>query len=198
MSSEPACAKSNPAAAASREVLTGANGALANVVVFVKSGLDAYRFDPPKAPAVLDQNGCAYDPRVVALMANQPLEIRNDDATIHNVHATPKRNEEWNKAQRAGAPPLTVSFPRPEIAIPFMCNVHPWMRAFVFVFAHPYFAVTTTTGQFELKNLPPGTYTIEAWHEKLGIQDQSVTLAPHAAQTISFRFRSGAASANQK
>ncbi len=198
MSSEPACAKPNPAAAASREVLTGANGALANVVVFVKSGLAAYRFDPPKAPAVLDQNGCAYDPRVVALMANQPLEIRNDDATIHNVHATPRRNEEWNKAQRAGSPALRVSFPSPELAIPFMCNVHPWMRAFVFVFAHPYFAVTTTTGQFELKNLPPGTYTIEAWHEKLGIQDQSVTLAPHAAQTISFRFRSGAASANQK
>ncbi len=194
MSSEPACAKPNPAAASSREVLTGANGALANVVVFVKSGLDAYRFDPPKAPAVLDQNGCAYDPRVVALMANQPLEIRNDDATIHNVHATPKRNEEWNKAQRAGALPLTVSFPRPELAIPFMCNVHPWMRAFVFVFAHPYFAVTTTTGQFELKNLPPGTYTIEAWHEKYGAQNQSVTLTPHASQAISFRFRVGSTS----
>jgi plastocyanin len=194
MSSEPACAKSNPAAAASREVLTGANGALANVVVFVKSGLDAYRFDPPKAPALLDQNGCVYEPRVVALMANQLLEIRNDDATIHNVHATPKRNEEWNKAQRAGAPPLTVSFPRPELAIPFMCNVHPWMRAFVFVFAHPIFAVTTTAGKFELKNLPPGTYTIEAWHEKYGAQNKSVTLTPHASQTISFRFRVGSTS----
>jgi hypothetical protein len=105
---------------------------------------------------------------VVALMTNQPLEIHNDDATIHNVHATPKLNEEWNKAQRAGSPALTVSFPRPELAIPFMCNVHPWMRAFVFVFADPYHAVTTTAGKFELKNLPPGTYTIEAWHEKYG------------------------------
>jgi plastocyanin len=190
MSSEPACAKPNPSSSAGREVLTGANGALANVVVFVKSGLAAYRFDTPKEPAVLDQKGCAYEPRVVALMANQPLEIHNDDATIHNVHATPKLNDEWNKAQRAGSPALKVSFPSPELAIPFMCNVHPWMRAFVFVFAHPYFAVTTTAGTFELKNLPPGTYTIEAWHERYGAQDQSVVVTPHSTQAISFRFGS--------
>ena len=189
MSSEPACAKANSSSSATREVLTGANGALANVVVFAKPGLATYRFDTPKQPAVLDQKDCAYEPRVVALMTNQSLEIHNDDATIHNVHATPKLNEEWNKAQRAGSPALRVSFPNPELAIPFMCNVHPWMRAFVFVFANPYYAVTTTTGAFELKNLPPGTYTIEAWHEKYGVQDQTVTLTPHSAQAISFRFR---------
>ena len=192
MSSEPACAKPNSSSSATREVLTGENGALANVVVFVKSGLAAYRFDAPKTPAILDQKGCAYDPRVVALMTNQPLEIHNDDATIHNVHATPKLNEEWNKAQRAGGIALRVSFPSPELAIPFMCNVHPWMRAFVFVFANPYYAVTTTSGTFELKNLPPGIYTIEAWHEKYGVQDQSVTLTPHASKVVSIRFVSHA------
>jgi hypothetical protein len=157
MNSEPACAGANSASSATREVLTGENGTLANVVVFVKSGLGSYRFDTPKEPAVLDQKGCMYEPRVVALMTNESLEIRNDDATIHNVHATPKVNNEWNKAQRASGPALSVSFPSPELAIPFMCNVHPWMRAFVFVFAHPYYAVTTTAGRFELKNLPPGT-----------------------------------------
>ncbi len=190
MASEPACANSNSTAAGSREVLIGENGALANVVVFMKSGLGAYRFDAPKAAAVLDQKGCAYQPRVVALMTNQPLEIHNDDATIHNVHATPKLNEEWNKAQRAGSPALTVSFPRPELAIPFMCNVHPWMRAFVFVFADPYHAVTTTAGKFELKNLPPGTYTIEAWHEKYGVQERTVALGPRESRSVPFHFKS--------
>lgn len=189
MHSEPACAKANPSAAGFREVLTGANGALANVVVFVRAGLGIYRFDAPKQPAVLDQKGCAYDPRVVALVTNQPLEIRNHDDTIHNIHATAKVNGEWNKAQRAGSPALTVSFPNPELAIPLICNVHPWMRAFVFVFTNPYYAVTSTTGAFELRNLPPGTYTIEAWHEKYGIQDQTLMLGPHESKSISFRFK---------
>ena len=188
MSSEPACAKAN-SPPDSREVVKGENGALANVVVFVKSGLESYRFDAPKEAAVLDQRGCTYEPRIVALMANQPLEIRNDDATIHNIHATPKSNTEWNKAQRAGSPPLRVSFPTPELAIPFMCNVHPWMRAFVFVFANPYYVVTTSAGKFELPNLPPGTYMIEAWHEKYGRQDQSVTIGARESKTIFFRFQ---------
>lgn len=196
MSSEQACAKANFAATHSREVLTGENGALANVVVFVRSGLDTYRFETPTEPATLDQKGCTYDPRVVALMTNQPLEIRNDDATIHNVHATPKLNDEWNKAQRAGSAPLRVSFPSPELAIPFMCNVHPWMRAFVFVFTNPYYAVTTTAGTFELRHLPSGTYAIEAWHEKYGTQDQFVTVGAHESEAISFRFKSGNASDN--
>lgn len=189
MSSEPACAKANSSPSHLSEVVTGESGALANVVVFVKSGLENYRFDTPKEAAVLDQRGCTYEPRIVALMANQPLEIRNDDATIHNIHATPKSNSEWNKAQRAGSPPLQVSFPTPELAIPFMCNVHPWMRAFVFVFANPYYAVTAREGKFGLRNLPPGTYTIEAWHEKYGRRDQTVTIGARESKTISFRFQ---------
>ncbi len=189
MSSEPACAKANSSPLDSLEVVTGENNALANVVVFVKSGLENYRFDKPKEAAVLDQKDCTYVPRIVALMANQPLEIRNDDATIHNVHATPKSNTEWNKAQRAGSPPLRVSFPTPELAIPFMCNVHPWMRAFVFVFTNPYYAVTGREGKFELRNLPPGTYMMEAWHEKYGRRDQPVTIGARESKTISFRFQ---------
>jgi hypothetical protein len=190
MNSEPACAKANASSAVSPEIVTGENGALANVVVYVKSGLGSARFDPPRNPVVLDQKGCMYDPHIVALMTNQPLEIKNDDATIHNVHATPRENQEWNKAQRAGGAELETSFPRPELAIPFMCNVHPWMRAFVFVFSNPYYAVTSKTGTFELENLPPGVYTIEAWQERFGTQDQTVTIAPRESKTISFRFKS--------
>ena len=188
MDSAPACAKANSSPVLSPEVVLGGNGSLANVVVFVKSGLENYRFETPKEPVVLDQKGCMYEPHIVALMANQRLEIRNDDPTIHNVHSMPAVNDGWNKAQRAGSAPLETSFSHPELAIPFMCNVHPWMRSFVFVFSHPYFAVTSASGAFSLLGLPPGVYTIEAWQEKYGVQDQRVTLAPRESKTLSFTF----------
>ena len=194
MQSEPACAKASQSAASARAVIVSSGGALANVVVYVKQGLGRYRFDSPKSPVVLDQKGCVYQPRIIALMTNQTLEISNSDATIHNVHAMPKTNAEWNKAQREGSPLLETSFPRPELAIPFMCNVHPWMRAFVFVFDHPYFAITDSAGNFKIQNLPPGTYTIEAWQEKLGARTQTVTVAAKESKEVSFRFTSGAAS----
>ena len=189
MQSEAACAKTGASSTTEQPVVVGTNGTLANVVVYVTDGLASYRFTAPETPVVLDQKGCLYDPRVVALMTNQPLEIHNSDATIHNVHAMPKTNGEWNKAQPAGGAVLKTSFPKPELAIPFMCNVHPWMRAFVFVFAHPYFEVTSKTGEFELKGLPPGTYTVETWHEKYGTQDQTVTIAPRETSQVSFRYK---------
>jgi hypothetical protein len=157
-------------------------------VIYVKSGLGNYRFDSPPDPVVLDQRGCMYEPHVLALMVNQPLEVRNDDATIHNVHPESKANESWNRSQTPGAPPLTTSFAKPELAIRVECNVHPWMRSYMFVFAHPYYAVTSTAGTFELKNLPAGTYTIEAWQEKYGVQDQTVTVGAKASKNISFAF----------
>lgn len=188
MSAEPACAQANPAAVLPPVVVTGANGALANVVVYVKSGLGRYRFDTPHEPTSFTQQRCMYSPRVVALMTNQTLRITNADPTVHNIHALPRENRSWNRSQQPGEPPLETSFARPELAIPIMCNVHPWMRAIVFVFDHPYFAVTQTTGAFELKNLPPGTYTIEAWHEKFGTQGQTVTLGAKESRAISFTF----------
>ena len=168
--------------------MVDSNRNVANVVVYIKDGLGPHHFNPPQTAVSLDQNGCVYKPRIVALMVNQPLEIHNSDATIHNVHAMPHVNSEWNKAQPAGGKILHTSFPKPELAIPFMCNVHPWMRAFVFVFDHPYYAVTPATGAFNLLNLPPGTYTVEAWQEKLGTQSQRVTIGPHESKSISFRF----------
>lgn len=191
MSGEPGCRKLNAGPVIPPEIITGPSGGLANVVVYVKSGLGQYGgFKTPKDAVALDQKNCMYDPRVVALMVNQQLEIHNDDATIHNVHAMAKENKEWNKGQRAEGPAIETSFSQPELAIPFMCNVHPWMRAFVFVFAHPYFEVTSKNGAFELKGLPPGTYTIETWHERYGIQDQSVTIGPRETGQVSFRYKS--------
>lgn len=129
-----------------------------------------------------------YEPHVLAVMTNQPIEIRNNDATVHNIHAMPRINRSWNRSEEPGNPPFQVRFPLPERAIPIMCNVHPWMRAFVFVFDNPYFAVTPKSGAFALKNLPPGTYTIEAWQEKYGVRDQTVTLAPRESTSVSFVF----------
>lgn len=191
MSSEAACVKRSSPQGLPQTVVAGNDGTLANVVVYVRGGLGAYRFEAPKEPVVLDQKDCMYQPHVVALRTNQRLEIRNDDATVHNVHALAKENNEWNKAQPAGSAAIETSFGRPELAIPFMCNVHPWMRAFVFVFDHPYYSVTAREGKFELGNLPPGTYTIEAWQEKFGTQRQMVTIRPRDSKEVSFRFRSG-------
>jgi hypothetical protein len=188
MSAEAACLQANPSAVVPPIVVTGAHGSLANVVVYVKSGLGSYHFDIPASPVVLDQRGCMYQPRVLAVMTRQPFEVHNEDQTIHNVHPMPRVNRAWNQSEPVGDPPIQASFTKPELAIPIACNIHPWMRAYLFVFAHPYFDVTPKTGEFALKSLPPGSYTIEAWHEKLGAQDQTVTIGPRESKAIEFVF----------
>jgi hypothetical protein len=187
MSDEPNCMNKTPVF--QQTIVTGANGALANAVVYVKSGLENYRFDSPSNRVVLDQKGCMYEPHIIALMVNQPLQINNDDMTIHNVHPISKINDSWNRSQPPGAESLVQSFPRAELAIPIVCNVHPWMRSYTFVFAHPYYTVTSKSGMFDLKGLPPGRYTIEAWHEKYGTQDQIVTVGPKESKNISLVFK---------
>jgi len=190
MSAEAACVQVNPKPVVPPIVVTGARGALANAVVYVKSGLGSYRFDTPTTPVVLDQKGCMYTPRVLAVMVNQPLQVNNEDQTIHNVHPMSRENKAWNKSEPVGEPPIQSTFTKPELAIPIACNIHPWMRAFLFVFAHPYFDITPQTGEFALKNLPPGTYTIEAWHERFGVQDQTVTIGPKESKSMDFTFHS--------
>jgi hypothetical protein len=188
MSAEAACVQANPSAVVPPIVITGAHGALANVVVYVKSGLGSYRFDVPSTPVALDQKGCMYEPRILAVMTSQPFEVHNEDQTIHNVHPMPRVNRPWNKSEPIGDPPIEANFTKPELAIPIACNIHPWMRAYMFVFAHPYFAITPRTGDFELKGLPPGTYVIEAWQERFGTQDETVTLGPKESKTLDFVF----------
>jgi hypothetical protein len=191
LSGSPGCAKLHSSPLFYPEVVSGDHGALADVVVYVKSGLGNYRFDVPAAPAILDQKGCMYEPHVLGLMARQKLNIKNTDPVFHNVHPMPRENRAWNKSQPIGSAAIETSFDHPELAVRVLCNLHPWMCAYVFVFSHPYFDVTSKTGTFELKNLPPGTYTIEAWQEKYGTQDQSVTLAAKEAKSISFAFKAG-------
>ncbi len=163
MAVDPVCAKQHPSPILAQEVMTDAKGDLANVVVFVSEGLGDRTFDPPAQPAVVEQKGCMYEPHVMAVRANQKLELVNDDATSHNIHPVPANNREWNKAEPPGSK-MEDSFAREEIAIPVKCNVHPWMRGYIAVFKHPYFAVTGKDGSFDIGSLPPGTYTINAGH----------------------------------
>ncbi len=190
MSASLACVQANSSPVAPPNVVTDEGGSLANVVVFVKSGLAGRRYDTPTDTAVLEQKNCMYEPHVVALMTDQPFEVQNNDPTMHNVHPLPKNNRQWSNSQPAGSAPLKSTFARPEFAMEILCNVHPWMRAWIFVFDHPYFAVTSRAGKFELKNLPPGTYTIGAWHETYHAQDQTVTIGPNESKAMSFTFKS--------
>jgi plastocyanin len=190
MSAAPACVKANNSPVIPPQVVTSDDGALADVAIYIKSGLGNFLFDAPKDPVILEQKACMYEPHVIALMVNQKLEVLNDDSTTHNVHVLAKSNPSWNKSQTIDAPAIEQLFSHPELAIPIVCNVHPWMRAYAFVFENPYYAVSSTTGTFELKNLPPGTYTVEAWQERYGTLDQTVTIGPKESKTISFRFKS--------
>jgi len=189
MAADPGCAKQHPTPVFGQEVMTDSKGDLQNVVVFVSDGLGDRAFDPPSQPVEMKQKGCMYEPHVLALQANQPVEVTNDDPTTHNIHPLPANNREWNKAEIPGSK-IEETFPRPEIAIPVKCNVHPWMKGYVAVFKHPFFAVTGKDGSFALSNLPPGTYTIQAWHEKLGTSTQKITIGANENRNIDFVFKS--------
>jgi hypothetical protein len=172
------------------EAIVVDGGNLANVFVYVKDGLGNRTFEAPKSSAVvLDQHGCRYQPHVLGVMATQNIEIRNSDPTTHNIHPTPRANREWNESQPPQTPPLNKSFAREEIMLPVKCNQHPWMKMFINVVKTPFFAVTDKDGKYEIKGLPAGSYTIAFVHEKLGEQDQQVTLAPKDTKTLDTSFK---------
>jgi plastocyanin len=188
MTADPVCARQHPSPVMNQEIIADAKGDLQNVIVFVSEGLGDKTFEAPTEPVVVEQKGCMYEPHVLAVRANQPLQLVNDDPTSHNIHPIPANNREWNKAEPPGSK-MEEAFAREEIAIPVKCNVHPWMRGYIAVFKHPFFAVTGKNGSFDLSNLPPGTYTIKAWHEKLGMSTQTVTIGANETKEISFVFK---------
>lgn len=196
---DPNCAAKSPNLMT--ETVVAKDGKLQNVIVYIKDGtladgkkLSDYTFKAPDTEVTLDQNGCHYVPHVIALQPNQKLKVTNSDQTNHNIHAMPKSgggNEEWNQSQGPGAPPITETFKRPEI-VPIKCNQHPWMRAYVGVFKTPFFAVTKEDGSFEIKNVPPGKYTVVAWQEKGQEKTMEVTVPAKGAATADFTFDAGA------
>lgn len=186
MNADPYCQSQHPTPATDEEVIVGAAGELANVIVFIKN---APAGPAPTTPAVLDQRGCQYHPHVQAVQAGQPLQIKNSDATLHNVHAMPVVNSAFNEGQPV---PMTTTkkFDKPEMT-PFKikCDVHGWMKSYMVVLPHPYHGVSGMNGTFNIGNLPPGSYTIVAWHEKYGQQEQNITVAPKEAKTVNFTFK---------
>jgi hypothetical protein len=190
MNADPVCVKQNTTPQSQETYMVSADGKnLGNVFVYVKDGLGSYVFDTPTEPAKIDQKDCRYHPHVFGMRVNQPLEIVNSDPTLHNIHAMPKGNSEFNNGQPIQGMKMSHTFDKPEVMVPFKCDVHGWMNAYVGVMSHPYYAVTDKDGKFELKGLPPGTYTIEAWHEKLGTQTANVTLAAKESKDITFGFK---------
>ncbi|HUF47287.1 MAG TPA: carboxypeptidase regulatory-like domain-containing protein [Vicinamibacterales bacterium] len=193
MAGDPAC--STGTGSPSDAVLIDANGGIQNVFVHVKDGLDSkYSFPTPTDTVVLDQVGCRYVPRVLGLRVGQPLDVVNSDDTFHNVHGMPSANVEFNEGQPVQGMRTTRTFPIPEVMVRFKCNVHSWMAAYVGVVAHPYFAVSASDGSFTVAGLPPGTYTIEAWHERFGTQTRQVTIAERGTAEVAFSFAAAASS----
>ncbi|HEU4712788.1 MAG TPA: carboxypeptidase regulatory-like domain-containing protein [Pyrinomonadaceae bacterium] len=203
---DPACGKANPNLTTDDTIVT--DGKLANVFVYVKEGtveggkkIGDYAWSTPTTAVQLDQKGCHYTPHVIGVQTNQKISITNSDQTQHNIHPTPKNNPEWNQTQANGAPPIEKSFNRAETLIPVKCNQHPWMKAYIGVMKTPFFAVSATNGSYEIKGLPPGTYTVVAWREG-GAQGtektMQVTVAANGSAKADFAFGEGAATTSAK
>jgi hypothetical protein len=175
-----------------RSTVKVTDGGLAEVLVYVKSGVSG-SYPAPAEPALLDQHGCDYTPHMLVMRAGQPLKIRNSDDTLHNIHPRPQVNPEFNIGQpRQGMESLREgekTFTKAEVMIPVGCDVHPWMRAYISVLDHPFFAVTKDDGSFEIKGLPAGEYEVEAFHGKLKGQTQKVTVKDGEAATVGFTFK---------
>jgi len=189
MDEDPQCAAQHHAAVFDQSLVVNRNGTLSDVFVYVKQGLEGKTFQPPERAVTIDQKGCWFYPRVIGIQTGQPLTVTNSDPVTHNIHPRPRVNREWNQSQAQGADPLTRRFTHPEVMIRVKCNIHSWMHAWIGVVDSPYFAVTGADGTFELKNVPPGQYTIEAWQERLGPQEQPVTLGPSGRNAITFTFK---------
>ena len=171
-----------------QEVVVNGNGTLQWVLVYVKEGVTG-SYPPPATPVMLDQKGCQYTPHIFGIQAGQPLKIVNSDGTLHNIHALPKVNAEFNIGQPFQKMETIKKFDKAEVPLRFKCDVHKWMGAYCGVFNHPFFATTNDQGVFEIKGLPPGNYVIEAWQEKYGAQTQNVTVAGSETKTVDFSFK---------
>ena len=192
MNADPKCAELHQGAPVlARDRLVAQDGGVANVFVYLKEAPKGTGpFAAPKEPVQLTQERCFYEPRVLGILVQQQLEVHNEDATLHNVRCLAKANRPFNLGQPAQTPPRTKFFTTPEEAVKFKCDVHPWMAAYVFVMTHPFFAVTDASGSFSIPDLPPGRYTLHAWHETFGSLEQEVVVGDGAAPAT-FVYRPG-------
>jgi plastocyanin len=189
MDADPACAKKHTAPVPSEALVLGNGNTMGNIMVWVSKGLPAGKTWPaPKTPVTLDQKGCQYIPHVMGIMVGQPYRILNSDGILHNVHALPTINKQFNRAMPATLKEASATFDKPEDMFHIKCDVHPWMSAYVGAFTHPFFFVTGPDGKFTISGLDPGTYEITAWHEKLGTQKATVTVGANETKPQNFKF----------
>ena len=190
MDADPVCVANNEIDPRKEWLILGKDNGVKNMLVYVKeskSGSLSKNYEAPKDAVVIDQKGCVYIPHVLGVMVGQQLDILNSDGTLHNIHALPKVNKEFNKAMPRSKKLMSVTFDKSEDPFKIKCDVHPWMGAYLGVFDHPYFAVTDDSGSYTISGLPAGKYVIEAWHEKLGSQTADITVDDSgASQDFSF------------
>jgi hypothetical protein len=193
MAQEAKCRAKYTGAAPTNPVVVVKDGKLGNVFVYVKSGLPAgATYTAPTTPVVIDQDGCLYHPRVLGVMVNQPIEIRNSDPVLHNIKAVPTKNRGFNISQPSQGMTTRRTFATEEVGVPLECNVHGWMHATANVLTHPFFATSGRDGAFTIQVLPAGTYELEARHEKLGTRTLSVTVPEGGAATAAITFAAAA------
>lgn len=189
VSADPICETINPEVTTEDVIVT--DGKLANVFVYARAGdaLDAYNFEAPSSEVSLEHKGCRYVPHALGMQTQQILKVLNSDPTTHNTHPIPKNNREWNQSQPPGATPIEHRFDWRELFIPVKDNQHPWEKAYVGVFSHPFFAVSDKDGSYRIAGLPPGQYTIVAWHERYGEQTIDVPIDRRERKRLDFTFR---------
>ena len=189
MAADPACAEKHSKPVTSEALVLGRGNTMGNIMMWVSEGLPSGTTWPvPKTPVTLDQKGCQYVPHVQGIMVGQTYRILNSDGILHNVHALPKVNKTFNKPMPATLEETTTTFDKPEPMFQIKCDVHPWMTAYIGVFTHPFFSVTGSDGKFTISGLDAGSYEISAWHEKLGMQTASITVAANETKTRDFTF----------
>ena len=172
------------------EAIVVTKGKLAGVVVRIQNGTAATHAPPPTTPVVIDQKDCMYEPRVVAIVAGQPVAVHNSDNTFHNVHGIVMGKDAFNKPQAPDDPTLAIdaSVAKPGEVLALQCDIHPWMKSYIAVNDTPYFAVTGSDGAFEIKGLPEGTYTLEAWHPTLGTKTLRIVIGKAKRGDVTARF----------
>ncbi|MBI4558611.1 MAG: hypothetical protein HY706_13610 [Candidatus Hydrogenedentes bacterium] len=195
MNADPICAAKHTEPAKAETLVLGPGNTMGNVFVQIKSGVPKKDYPAPEGEVTLTQEGCMYKPHVFGVRVGQPIKILNPDGTLHNIHALPKVNTEFNMAMPKFKTEMTKVFEKEEAVFPFKCDVHPWMNAYCAVLSHPFFAVTGPDGKFKIEGLDAGEYEIEAWHERLGPQTVKVTVAADETKTQDFKFAAPAAAA---
>ncbi|MEI8133830.1 MAG: carboxypeptidase regulatory-like domain-containing protein [bacterium] len=195
MEADPVCKTAHPSGAMEDHWMVGAGGEVANTFVYIKDGLGGKTYASPAGAVTLDQHGCAYEPHVFGVMVGQTIQIKNSDATLHNIHAHGEKNDQFNEGQPQGSPVKERKLDKVEVMIPIKCDVHGWMNCYAGVLNHPFFAVTGKDGKYSIAGVPAGEYTVTAWHETMagngaGVTvDQKVTVAAKESKTVDFTVK---------